>query len=160
MGDSMWRYGEHARNNAHEIGGHLAELLENEGSSFDALRKWFNSKDTAALLEIEQRLADDIADFIRRSESQRPAAIRRMMKERGFDTTAVLLLLAVLGADRAATLAEIRDQYASALNPGRGYRVVTAELYLCALEIPTRLSGYEWPDEIFFELGYAGAEED
>lgn len=141
---SMGSYEQHAWSDAVAI----ADLLEEVVGASKA-RGIFERVPRDTLIAYEGQVRDVLTTFIGKSESQRPAMLRKL----GDETNVVcFLVLAILGVLRARDAMEIRDNYREHLAPGRGNRVTTASMYAFCGEI-AKLVNYEWPWEVLDALG-------
>lgn len=137
---SMGSYERHAGNDAMSI----ASFLDSNYTAVEA-RSMYERVSLEDVRKYEHEAEDQIADFIKRSESQRPAVIRKLPDD---VTRVVFLTLAIIGCLRARDLMDIRDRYRELLAPGRGNRQTTSGLYLFASEVRD-LFDYSWPSEVF-----------
>lgn len=149
----MWRYGMHARDDAAAIFKSVVEFAKAEGRTVHDVRQWYEAIDPKVVYSFEETHFDDIASYLAKSESQRPATLRRLGKNLKFHEVLLFQLLAMLGALRAADLVNVRDRHVDSLMPGGSYRVTTAGLYRCADDI-LLLRGHEWPSDFLAEIGY------
>lgn len=146
----MWRYGRHSYDEAH----YLAEFLLKESQwPLPQLRRIFEQIDEKDLARTESEYENVIAELIKRPNSQRPALIRKLHKEAGPNIFELVLLLSVIAAARIPHIVDIRDYYRSSLSPGRGYRITEQGLYLFSRELLQVMHSYEWPYEVFDNLG-------
>lgn len=141
---SMGSYELHAWRDAMAI----AELLDQTVGAARA-RQLYEQVESKVLLEFERLMSADIADFIARSESQRPPVIKKLAGEA---TKTCFLVLSILGCLRAKALMEIRDNYREVLAPGKGNRVTTGSLYNFSVEVINSVN-HTWPYEVFSSLG-------
>lgn len=139
---SMGSYEMHAHSDAISI----AYLLEKELGSSRA-RAIYEKIDEPSLRKYEADSADIIADFIKRTESQRPSVLKKIKDER---TRVAFLVLAIIGCLRAKATMELRDNYRMAMVPGSGNRVTTAALYRFAMDMQA-IFDYAWPFEAFLD---------
>lgn len=149
----MWRYGMHARDDAAAIFTSIVDFAKSEGRTVQDVRHWYEALDPKGVYQFEETHSDDIAAYLAKSDSQRPATLRRLGKNLTFQEVLLFQLLAMLGALRAADLVNVRDRHIDSLTPGRSYRVTTAGLYKCA-EDTLLLRGHEWPSDFLAEIGY------
>lgn len=141
---SMGSYEQHAWSDAVSI----ADLLEETVGASKA-RAIFEQVPRDKLIDYEEQVREQLQAFLGKSESQRPAALRKL----GGETNVVcFLVLAILGCIRARDAMEVRDNYREHLAPGRGNRVTTASMYAFCGEI-AKLAKYDWPWEPFNVLG-------
>lgn len=143
---SMGTYEMHAYSDAMSI----AALLDEEFVASRA-RIIYDQIGEPALRQYEADAAESIADFIKRTASQRPAVLRRIKDER---TRVAFLVLAIIGCLRSKAVMELRDDYRMAMAPGSGNRVTTAALYQFATEMKS-IYQYGWPFEAFLDAGIA-----
>jgi hypothetical protein len=129
----------------------LASWLE-EDYDVRAVRVAFEGMSLDEKLDFEEKNHDHIEELIRRSESQRPAYVRKVGKEANDTTKGVLIVFAIIGQVRVKDLLELRDQYRMALAPGSGNRITCSELYAFQHQV-SRLGNYDWPAEVFEAYG-------
>lgn len=141
---SMGSYELHAWRDAMAI----AELLDEVVGASKA-HGIYQRIGSAQAQRFEREMEDSLSDFIGRSESQRPAVVRKLPDE---VTTACFLTLAILGCQRSMRIMELRDSYREVLAPGKGNRVTTRGLYDFSVEV-VECFEYDWPAEVFSELG-------
>ncbi len=147
---SMHTYVAHARQDAMAM---ATMLVEDETYTLSAIRKWYKGVTLERAMEFEERNAEHIAAFIEMTESRRPAFLRKISSGPNGDTTRLLfLVLAIIGANRAAEVLELRDRYASLLAPGRGNRMTAAGVYRFAHEVSGSCA-YAWPFKTFYAIG-------
>lgn len=132
----------------------LASWLEEDYKVAD-IRKAFEKMSVDELYDFEKRNQEHIQELIRRSESQRPAYVRKVGKNVSETTRGLLVVFAIIGQVRVRDLLELRDRYRLALAPGGGNRITCAELFLFQLEVSS-LHGFFWPDEVFEAYGGEG----
>lgn len=141
---SMGSYEQHAWNDAVS----MADLL-NEVVGSSKARRIFERVPADKVRSYEQQMSEQLEAFIAKSESQRPAVLRKL----GDETNVVcFMVLAIIGCLRARDAMEVRDNYREHLAPGRGNRVTTASMYAFCQEIANLIS-YEWPYEPFHAMG-------
>lgn len=141
---SMGTYELHAHRDAMAIAFLMDDLVGAEPA-----RKLYARMDVASLKRYERKMEEQIADFIGRSESQRPSVIRKLPD----DTTRVgFMTLAILGCVRAGHVLEIRDRYRDTLAPGRGNRQTVQAMYEFSLQVMDTFS-YAWPSDVFENAG-------
>jgi hypothetical protein len=142
---SMGSYEMHAWSDAMAI----ASLLD-ERVGIAKARKIYVGIPKANLVEYEKSVADGIADFIQKPESQRPAFLKKLPD--GVNTLVAFLTLAIIGCVRAKDVLEIRDNFRNALAPGGGNRITVSNVYRFAQEVADSIS-YEWPWEPIQAMG-------
>jgi hypothetical protein len=133
----------------------IAYLINEEIGALRA-RTLFESITEESLLKYEQSHQDELADFIQRSESQRPAYLRKYLKNVNTEnvelTKVGFLVLSLIGCLRAKEVLELRDRFRYVLAPGSGNRMNTAGLYAFAGEIKN-IYDYTFPSEPFTAQG-------
>lgn len=132
----------------------LASWLE-EDYDVRAVRQAFEAMSLDDKLAFEDKNVELIEELIRRSESQRPAYVRKVGKDASEITKGILIAFAIIGQVRVKDLMELRDRYRMALAPGGGNRVTCSELYAFQHEV-SHLGSYDWPDEVFDAYGGDG----
>lgn len=149
--DSMYSYSQFASGDALA----LAELIDTNFKLAD-VRKAFEAISVEARVRFEFDNAEHIQQIIRRTEGQRPAYMKRIVKATDATTCALVLVFAMLGLARVRTLIDMRDRFQS-IRPGLGYRVACEviyqrqDFYIGSLDT---LLDYRWPERVFGE--YAG----
>lgn len=141
---SMGSYEMHAWRDAMAIAGLLDETIGARKA-----RQIYERIKKEAVWKFEDSMNGQIAEFIGRSESQRPAVIRKLPDD---VTRVCFLTLAILGCVRAKDVMELRDMYRELLAPGRGNRETTRGLYGFANQVQGFFN-YEWPEEVFSSMG-------
>jgi len=137
----------------------MAEWIDEEFGVAHA-RKVYEQFDSSSVLKFERENQDLLANFIQKTESQRPAFLRRVAKKANEDTRILFVTLALIGVLRAKEVMEIRDSFRTALAPGRGNRVTTAGIYVFTEKIRDIFT-YGWPWEPFDAMGiYCGEDEE
>lgn len=147
----MGSYQMHAYSDAMSI----ASLLDREFGASRA-RGIYDEIGEQALREYEAEAVDSIADFIKRTESQRPSVLKKIKDER---TRVAFVVLAIIGCLRSKAVMELRDNYRMAMVPGSGNRVTTAALYQFAIEMRA-IFDYSWPFEAFMDAGISDDDDD
>ena len=137
---SMGSYEMHAWRDATAIASLLNDLV---GAA--KARGIYERMEAKEVWKYEEAMEDAIADFIGRSESQRPAVIRKLPDDA---TRVCFMTLAILGCVRARDLMELRDRYRELLAPGRGNRETARGLYTFSNEVQGLVT-YDWPGEVF-----------
>lgn len=94
----------------------------------------------------EDATEGQIAEFVGRSESQRPSMLRKLPQDEV--TQVCFLTLGILGCVRVMEMMELRDRYAGYLVPGFGNRQTVGALYRFCQESQT-LFDYAWPSRVF-----------
>lgn len=118
-------------------------------------RKAYESHEHATISKFEREHAELLTEFIQKSESQRPAFLRRITKSTpplSESTVILFLVLALLGVLRSKNIIELRDRFRTVLAPGRGNRITTSAIYAFSNEMRSVYS-YEWPYEVFDAIG-------
>lgn len=138
----MGRYRTHAYWNARSV----AELLDKQFGAGHA-RQVYESSCPDQVREYEQAHWTDLAEFMRFDDSQRLLFVRELPDER---TQIGFLVLAILGAGRAASLLTLRDKYREVLAPVRGEAETTSAIYELTAELLS-LHDYGWPANVFAE---------
>lgn len=141
---SMHAYAQHAWSDAMAIAG----LLDDEIGAVKA-RALYQQVAEANVQAFEREVQDQIEDFIKRTESQRPSVLRKLPNE---TTKATFLILAILGCLRAKAVIDLRDSYRFAMAPGSGYRDTTSAIYAFSNELRA-VYEYGWPSELFDAVG-------
>ena len=141
---SMGSYETHAWRDALAIACMVEDFI---GAS--KARAIYKRMDQQEVWKYEDAMEAAISEFIGRSDSQRPAAIRKLPDD---VTRVCFMTLAILGCVRARDLMELRDRYRELLAPGRGNRETTSGLYAFSNRVQ-ELFEYEWPDEVFAAAG-------
>ncbi|MBK6616247.1 hypothetical protein [Ottowia sp.] len=131
-------------------------FLLNEDVGAARARGLYEQVPREEVLAYEQKVSEQIEDFIKRSESQRPSVLRKFPND---TTKTTFLVLAILGCLRAKTVMELRDNYRMTLAPGSGNRVTTAAMYAFAEQLRS-IFEYEWPFEAFDGMGIDDGEDD
>lgn len=150
---SMRTYERHASQDAMAI---ASILVEDERYTLAAIRKWYEKLPSQQVVEFDVRNHELIAKFIEMPESRREGFLNKVTKGATGDTTRLLfIVVAILGANRAARVIELRDRYASSLAPGGGNRVTAAGIYSFAHEVSASFV-YDWPSETFHAMGEYG----
>lgn len=129
----------------------LASWLETD-YAVKEVRAAFEKMSTADLYDFEENNRDHIQELIRRSESQRPAYVRKVGKDVSEISRGLLIVFAIIGQVRVRDMLELRDRYRLALAPGGGNRITCAEMFAFQLEV-SGLHGFSWPDEVFEAYG-------
>jgi hypothetical protein len=133
----------------------IAYLINEEIGALEA-RRLYESITEESLLKFEQSSQEELADFIQKSESQRPAYLRKFLKnvkQENVELTKVgFLVLALIGCLRAKDVLDLRDRFRYVLAPGSGNRMTTAGIYAFAGEIKN-IYDYSFPDEPFTAQG-------
>jgi len=111
-------------------------------------RQEFEKFELVNVISFERKHQDLLADFIQKTENQRPSFLKRIGKEADEPTRILFVTLALIGVLRAKNVMEVRDNFRSVLAPGRGNRVTTASVYAFAEEIRDIFT-YVWPSEVF-----------
>lgn len=144
---SMSSYEQFAWNDA--IG--IAHLLDEEVGAPRA-HKFYDSLAKDSIMKFERDNHDLIANFIQKTEGQRPAYVKRCtkgMNEDGAEATKIVfLVLAIIGCVRVKEVIDLRDNYRYVLAPGSGNRITTASIYKFSEEVK-QLFQYDWPWEVF-----------
>lgn len=144
----MSSYAMHAWHDACSI----AQFIADTFADLSRIRKIYEACDAAALKALEERHADLIAEFIGKTEGQRPGYFNRISRSADEKTKVVFLVLCLIGVLRARDLIDARDTYRGALAPGRGNRETLKGLYKFGNEV-VALVNYDWPSEPFEALG-------
>jgi hypothetical protein len=158
--DSMYNYSNFAWSDALS----LAYWLDTEfdlkevQSAFDAM----SQTDRAKFEENNETL---IEELLRRTEGQRPAFLRKVVKHASNTSKGLLLVFGIMGLVRVRSLIEIRD-WLVLMGPGGSYRVTNARIYEIQKQVegPMRsLFVREWPEHVFADYngddGYFDAED-
>jgi hypothetical protein len=124
-----------------------------------AARKVFEGIARPIVTDFERKYQDLIADYIQKTEGQRPAFLKRITKQADDSTRILFATLALIGVLRAMAVMEVRDNFRTVLAPGRGNRITTASVYVFAGELRDVFE-YEWPSAVFEALGVDDDEED
>lgn len=132
----------------------LACLLE-EDFDVQAVRIAFDAMQIGQKIDFEDKNCEIIEELIRRSESQRPAYVRKVGKSADEITRGLLIVFAILGQVRVMEILELRDRYRLALAPGSGNRITCSSLYAFQQEM-AGLQTYDWPDHVFDAYGGDG----
>lgn len=144
----MSSYARYARSDAMDI----AQLLDDHIGASRA-HSIFERVQQDSLEQFEVEMSEAIADFLARTLSQRPAALRKLPDE---TSKVCFLVLAIQGAMRAHDVLELRDSYESALTPGRSNRTTISAIYGFATAVQATFD-YSWPWEVFSDMGiYTG----
>lgn len=106
--------------------------------------------DADSILDFEFQAQDQIAEFLAKTEGQRPAFCRRIFKNWDRTHQAAFLVLCFLAAERVARLILFRD-YAG-LEPGGSFRATTARIYAASQRMDLFVD-YDWPSAAVFNLG-------
>jgi hypothetical protein len=142
---SMGSYQMHAWRDAMAI----ASLLD-ETVGIEKARKIYEALPLEKVIKYEQSVAEGIADFIQKPESQRPAFLRKLPQ--GIETRVGFLTLAIIGCVSAKDTLELRDAFRNTLAAGGGNRITVSNIYMFAQEV-RGLFTYEWPWEIIDAMG-------
>ncbi len=148
---SMGSYEMHAWRDACAI---AYQAVETFGA--EVVRKTYLEIEKEPLQEFEDSNTDLIADFIKRSESQRASVVKKLPDDR---TRIGFLVLAVLGCLRGREILDLRDQYRYAFAPGSGNRITLAQIYAFSQAVK-KLYDYAWPAEVFRAIGESGEDDD
>lgn len=127
----------------------LAEDLTDElDMSLGQIRQHYQAIPVDKVAEFEEANWSLIGDYLGKTESQRPAFARRLLKGRNSTTVILFNVLCIIAALRAKRLFELRDVYRMSLAPGRGNRVTAAGAYRFSVEAAA-LADFSWPEEPF-----------
>ncbi len=136
----------------------MADWIDAEFGAAHA-RQVFEQFELSNVIEFERKHQDLLTEFIQKTESQRPAYLKRIGKNTDEATWILFATLALIGVLRAKEVMEVRDNFRTVLAPGRGNRVTTASVYLFAEEV-RNIFTYVWPGEVFDAMGINDDEED
>lgn len=101
----------------------MAVWLDEEFGTAHA-RKVYEQFDDASVLKFEREHQELLADFIQKSEGQRPAFLMRITKKVDEDTKILFITLAMIGVLRAMKVMEARDHLPNTLNPAIRYSAI------------------------------------
>jgi hypothetical protein len=132
----------------------LASWLERD-YDVKRVRKVFEAQTPEYCIKFEYDNRRHIEELIRRSESQRPAYVRKVCRNVDEVVQGVFIVFAIIAQVRTRNLLELRDRYQFALTPGGGNRITCSELYAFHLDA-MRLHAFVWPDEVFRAYGGDG----
>ncbi|WP_253475762.1 hypothetical protein [Natronocella acetinitrilica] len=140
----------------------LAALLD---AHFDVVkvRRLWRRHAARNLAGFEADNSEFVADLLKRTPAQRPALVRRLIKQSTPATAAVIIVMAVLACQRAIETIELRDAYAGVLSPGGSNRGTVAGLYRftrAMAAIQAEFAEYRWPHDAFQIIGLASDKED
>lgn len=145
----MTSYQQFARSDTHA----LADLFAQTFDTTKILAK-FMSLSFEDLMALELAHENHIAELISRTESQRPAYLRRIEKElKRPDLTELILLLAIIGQQRTTEMLELRDYHMSAVVPGAGNRDTCLECFNLGHGVRKLFETYSFPSEAFWAIG-------
>ncbi|WP_162590091.1 hypothetical protein [Variovorax sp. RA8] len=116
-----------------------------------AARDQFEAMSAEQKIRIEDACRSMIEDFLRRTDSQRPAVLRKIAKAAGDEAAAMFAVFAIVALVRVREVLELRDRYMYALAPGSGNRETCAAIYAFQQEV-IEASGIEWPDDAFDDI--------
>lgn len=145
---SMWRYNQHAWNNAIELAQFLCLAAEESGWQLEDLRRHFETIEGAKLADFDEANIEHVAHFVAETPSRRPKLYRKWFAERP-QPGLVFLILCILACSRAKELIDLRDDFREALAPGRGYRATVADLHAFGIKTALIYADYSWPYEVF-----------
>ena len=158
---SMDTYELAAWRDALSMADHLAgAFADANGLSLRDIRRLYETAPSDWVEDIDQTHSHVIAEYVRRSERQRPAYFRKVTATLDLQGQIAFLVLCLLAAVRANALLDLRDNYRMLLVPGSGNRVTVAGAYAFLMEA-YKLIDYSWPDGVFEAIGiYAADHED
>lgn len=141
----MMSYIAHAHTDAFAVADFLRSLVDQEQAK--RIYESFNLQD---LIRFEWKERARIAEFLGKTERERPKFIREMFDSTTQETLVVFLTLSVLALLRVVEVLELRDRYRRVLAPGCPNRATTAAIFEFASEV-SRTASYVWPEELFEE---------
>lgn len=112
----------------------------------------FRSFNYKQLRDLERSWRIEVAELIEKTE--RPAEIRRLVKENPAPHAAELILLfAIMGQVRTCRILEMRDRYRTAMTDGADSLLECADWYEMSCHIAEQFESYEFPFEVFAACG-------
>lgn len=129
----------------------IASILDSEFELAEA-RKIFKGIPIQTVIQFEIDNAQSITDFIKKPESQRLGFLNRATQKDAPFERVLFLVLAIIGAERAMRVMELRDRFRTALVPGLGNRVTTAAMYDFSNKVFGMFS-FSWPSNVFEAMG-------
>lgn len=100
-----------------------------------------------------------IRELLAKPVSQRPAYLRKVGKNVGAMTQAMLIVLAIIAQVRVMEVIEIRDRFRHSLYPGSANRATCASIYAFNNEM-RNVTFMDWPTRVFESLAEQDAERD
>lgn len=133
----------------------LARWIADEFGAGHA-RKMFERLSKEQIVHFEGENEDRLTEFIKRTEGQRPAFLKRVTKELKLNEHGriVFMVLALIGLLRARKVLEIRDHFRDVLAPGQSNRITASEMYAFAARVQATFR-YDWPQGVFDAIGAA-----
>ena len=130
----------------------IAQFIDDTFTDLSRVRKIYEDCDVATLKKMEEHQADFIAEFIGKTEGQRPGYFNRISRSSDEETKVIFLVLCLVAVLRTRDLIDARDTYRGALAPGGGNRETLKGLYKFGREV-VALVNYDWPSEPFEAIG-------
>lgn len=109
--------------------------------------------------DFDDQNREHIANYVAKTPSQRPAFVKKLLKDSKPETKIVFHLLCIIAAKRAYDLLQLRDRFRMTLAPGLGNRVTASGAYLFCMEASDLIS-YDWPDDVFEAIGIYSDDDD
>lgn len=123
-----------------------------ENDSVSEVRTQYSRLELKDITDYEAEIAESVAEFLSKTETGRPAYLKKFVKETDVISGRMLVILSILALLRTKELYRIRDLFSHSLNPGRGYRVNNASIYQLTIQVKDSIR-YDWPAEAFEAIG-------
>ena len=141
----MMSYIAHARTDAFAVADFLCSIVD-QGKA----KRIYESFSFEDLIRFEWEERARIAEFLGKTERERPKYARQVLDSTTQETLVVFLTLAALALLRVVEVLELRDRFRRVLAPGCPNRATAAAIFEFASEV-TRTASYAWPEELFEE---------
>lgn len=112
-----------------------------------AVQDAFEALGVRGMVSFESAAREDLADLIRRPQSQRRAFLRKLCKDRPAHYQGLMVVFAIIGLLRVEAMLDLRDRYRYALTPGDSNRETCADIYSFHQDV-IRIPPYDWPAEM------------
>lgn len=128
-------------------------------SAFDLVqvKEAFDALSVEQLHTFESESEIFIRELLAKPVSQRPAYLRKVGKNVGAMTQAMLIVLSIIAQVRVMEVIEIRDRFRYSLYPGSGNRATCASIYAFSNEMRD-VTFMDWPTRVFEVLAEQEAE--
>lgn len=153
---SMASYELHAWHDACSIAWDLSQSER----TLRQIRALWDAQDPTWFAKFDRQYSKEIGEFLAKTESQRPAFLRRLAKSDQWKPVVADLfqVFAILAVVRARKILELRDRFRMQLAPGSGNRVTASAMYLFSMEMQDTFS-YGWPREVFASIDVDDSDE-
>ncbi|MDO7931560.1 hypothetical protein Q6A26_03645 [Xanthomonas euvesicatoria pv. eucalypti] len=141
---------------AEHIAGDFASAT---GLSLNQIRRRYEGIPVNQVEQFETDYWPLIADYLAKTEGQRPGNFRKVTAKVGTDEKIMFLVMCLLAGLRASKLLELRDEYRMVLAPGSGNRSTAAGAYRFLMQAQ-ELMDHSWPYEAFEALGLYDDDDD